>query len=75
MTRRPKTYEELEEQLPRYARNAVRIAYRKAMRTAGYVIKAQDGFLVKAYADGRCERLKKLPEPTEVKAGVKYRIR
>ena len=70
-----RTYEELEEKLPSFARMAVRRAYRETMTTAGYVIKVQDGYLVKAFSDGRCEILRKLPEPTKVTAGQRVRIR
>lgn len=75
MNSQNETYEELEEKIPRFAQEAVRRAYRKTMRTAGYVIEVRDGHLVKAYPDGRCEILKKLPEPTKVKAGQRIRIR
>jgi hypothetical protein len=69
------TYEELEEKLPSYALEAVRRAYRNTMRVAGFVIKVQNGHLVKAYRDGKSEIIKKLPEPTKVKVGQRIRIR
>jgi len=69
------TYEELEEKLPSFAQKAVRRAYRQTMRTAGFVIKVQNGYLVKAYRDGKLEIIKKLPEPTKVKVGLRIRIR
>ena len=44
------------------------------MASEGFVIKVQDGFLVKANADGTFVRLKRLTDPTGVKKGDRVRI-
>ncbi len=75
MKQRPKSIEEWELLIPRYACVAVRKAYRKTMASAGFVIKVQDEFLVKSYADGTFERLKRLAAPTSVKKGDRVRIK
>lgn len=74
MKHRPQSIDEWELLIPRYARVAVRNAYRKTMASEGFVIKVQDGFLVKANADGTFVRLKRLTDPTGVKKGDRVRI-
>lgn len=37
-------------------------ASKRAMATAGYVIKAKDGWVVKEFTDGRVRKLKKLKQ-------------
>ena len=74
MTRRERTIDELEEQIPTFARWGVRKAYRETMALAGHVIEVEDGYLVKVFQDGRRERLKKLPERLKVTAGQRVEI-
>ena len=40
--------------------NAVRKASARAMAIEGFVVKAEEGWIVRHYADGRVERLKKI---------------
>lgn len=44
------------------ANAAGRAAAQKAMRTMGYVVTEQDGWVVKKYADGRIENISRIPE-------------
>ncbi|MFM7132272.1 MAG: hypothetical protein ACKO0V_23230 [bacterium] len=74
MNQKERTIEELEELMPTYARWGVRKAYRETMALAGYVIEVEEGYLVKAFQDGRRERLKKMPERMKVKAGQRFEI-
>lgn len=40
--------------------NAVRKASARAMALEGFVVKAEEGWIVRHYADGRVERLKRI---------------
>ena len=46
--------------LTRVAGKAIREAAKQAMDTMGYVVIAQDGYIVKKFANGAIEKIKKL---------------
>lgn len=69
-----RTTEELEDKIPMLARWAFRRAHRQAIETVGYNIVSRDGYLIRLYADGHHDIIKKLPERLKVPVGLRVNI-
>ena len=69
-----KTMSIIEQEIPKLAKGATRQAYVQALAAGSSVVKVVEGKLVKAYADGSVEVLKKLKDPVKVEIGSTVRL-